>query len=173
MRASLNMGVVMACVATVLVGCASESVTSNASASPSTSTLATVTNPNVPAPAPTSQPSPVPLPTYTIQAGDGPPPALPEAVDGYVADGEISTFEVRVFGGGQASSSGTGGAGNACDLGYRVARWRTLGDLPILATPGYVNASSASDTTGVSLVLSDLDDYGAQIGTAGYLTGYR
>jgi Putative peptidoglycan binding domain len=118
--------------------------------------------------------STLPLPTYTIQAGDSPPLPLPATVDGYVADGTIETFEVRVFGGGQASRAGIGAAMNACDLGYWVARWRTLGTRPILATPAYVDAFSDSYTTGVvSLLLSDLEDFGAQTGSSGYLTGYR
>jgi hypothetical protein len=116
----------------------------------------------------------LPLPTYTIQAGDSTPSPLPAAVDGYLADGAIETFEVRVFGGGKASSAGIGASINACDLGFWAARWRTLGSLPILATPGYVDAFSSDYTTGAaSLLLSDLGDFGAQTGTSGYLTGYQ
>lgn len=115
----------------------------------------------------------LPLPTYLASAGDTGPAQFPSGVDGYVASGDVQRMEIRVFGGGEASTAWDATAAGGCHKMYWVVRWRNIADQPILATTGNPNSFGSHYTnSAVSMVLSDIEDVGSPIGTRGYLTGY-
>ncbi|HEY3485661.1 MAG TPA: peptidoglycan-binding domain-containing protein, partial [Ilumatobacteraceae bacterium] len=104
--------------------------------------------------------------SYTATVGSEPDP-MPDAVDGYAADGPLEAGTIQVLPG-VVSFTDRFRATDDCDSNFWTMQWRAEGSPPV---PVMATAAPAVRDEEFDAVLSDLTDSGAPAGTAGYLTG--